>query len=463
MGVDDEITPLTGELDLEDRQALRRVAGLSTELQDVTEVEYRQVRLEQVVLVGVWTEGTAWQAERSLVELARLAETAGAQVLEGLIQRRDRPDPATYIGSGKAQELRRVVVATGADTVICDGELTPGQLRHLEDVVKVKVVDRTWLILDIFAQHARSKAGRAQVSLAQMEYLLPRLRGWGESLSRQAGGRAGGATGGVGTRGPGETKIETDRRRIRDQMSVLRKQLKEMERVRRTQRSGRRRSGTPAVAIAGYTNAGKSSLLNRLTGAGVLVEDELFATLDPTVRRLELPSGRACTVADTVGFVRHLPHHLVEAFRSTLEEVTEADLVLHVVDGSDAEPEEQMSAVREVLSEIGAGNLPELIVINKCDMADPMDIARLRRQEPDAVIVSARTGEGIPELLAALDARLPHPEVDIDLVVPYDRGDLIAQAHERGEVIAEEHLADGTRLKARVSPELAARLQAAAR
>ena len=463
MGVDDEITPLTGELDLEDRQALRRVAGLSTELQDVTEVEYRQVRLEQVVLVGVWTEGTAWQAERSLVELARLAETAGAQVLEGLIQRRDRPDPATYIGSGKAQELRRVVVATGADTVICDGELTPGQLRHLEDVVKVKVVDRTWLILDIFAQHARSKAGRAQVSLAQMEYLLPRLRGWGESLSRQAGGRAGGATGGVGTRGPGETKIETDRRRIRDQMSVLRKQLKEMERVRRTQRSGRRRSGTPAVAIAGYTNAGKSSLLNRLTGAGVLVEDELFATLDPTVRRLELPSGRACTVADTVGFVRHLPHHLVEAFRSTLEEVTEADLVLHVVDGSDAEPEEQMSAVREVLSEIGAGNLPELIVINKCDTADPMDIARLRRQEPDAVIVSARTGEGIPELLAALDARLPHPEVDIDLVVPYDRGDLIAQAHERGEVIAEEHLADGTRLKARVSPELAARLQAAAR
>ncbi len=463
MAVDDESTPLTGELDLEDRQALRRVAGLSTELQDVTEVEYRQVRLEQVVLVGVWTEGTAWQAERSLVELARLAETAGAQVLEGLIQRRDRPDPATYIGSGKAQELRRVVVATGADTVICDGELTPGQLRHLEDVVKVKVVDRTWLILDIFAQHARSKAGRAQVSLAQMEYLLPRLRGWGESLSRQAGGRAGGATGGVGTRGPGETKIETDRRRIRDQMTVLRKQLKEMERVRRTQRSGRRRSGTPAVAIAGYTNAGKSSLLNRLTGAGVLVEDELFATLDPTVRRLELPSGRACTVADTVGFVRHLPHHLVEAFRSTLEEVTEADLVLHVVDGSDAEPEEQMSAVREVLSEIGAGNLPELIVINKCDMADPMDIARLRRQEPDAVIVSARTGEGIPELLAALDARLPHPEVDIDLVVPYDRGDLIAQAHERGEVIAEEHLADGTRLKARVSPELAARLQAAAR
>lgn len=254
--------PAVGDLDLEDRQALRRVVGLSTELEDITEVEYRQVRLEQVVLVGVWTEGTAEEAERSLRELAALAETAGALVLDGVIQRRDRPDPATYIGSGKARELRELVVLTGADTVICDGELSPGQLRHLEDVVKVKVVDRTWLILDIFAQHARSKAGRAQVSLAQMQYLLPRLRGWGESLSRQAGGRAGGATGGVGTRGPGETKIETDRRRIRDQMTVLRRQLKEMERVRRTQRTSRERAGTPAVALAGYTNAGKLSLIH---------------------------------------------------------------------------------------------------------------------------------------------------------------------------------------------------------
>ncbi|MGI9197068.1 MAG: GTPase HflX [Candidatus Nanopelagicales bacterium] len=449
-----------GDLHLEERQALRRVVGLSTELQDVTEVEYRQVRLEQVVLVGVWTQGTAWQAERSLRELALLAETAGALVLEGVIQRRDRPDPATYIGSGKAQELRRIVVDTGADTVICDGELTPGQLRHLEDVVKVKVVDRTWLILDIFAQHARSRAGRAQVSLAQMEYLLPRLRGWGESLSRQAGGRAGGATGGVGTRGPGETKIETDRRRIRDQMTVLRRQLKDMERVRRTQRSGRRRSGTPAVALAGYTNAGKSSLLNRLTGAGVLVEDALFATLDPTVRRLDLPGGRTCTVADTVGFVRHLPHHLVEAFRSTLEEVTEADLVLHVVDGSDEEPEEQMSAVREVLREIGAGDLPELVVINKADLADPLEIARLRRLEPDAVVVSAKTGEGIPELLRVLESRLPHPDVEVDVIVPYTRGDLVAQAHDRGQVMTEEHLAEGTHLTARVPADLAARLEA---
>jgi len=450
--------PAVGDLDLEDRQALRRVVGLSTELEDITEVEYRQIRLEQVVLVGVWTEGTGDEAERSLRELAALAETAGALVLDGVIQRRDRPDPATYIGSGKARELRELVVSTGADTVICDGELSPGQLRHLEDVVKVKVVDRTWLILDIFAQHARSKAGRAQVSLAQMQYLLPRLRGWGESLSRQAGGRAGGATGGVGTRGPGETKIETDRRRIRDQMTVLRRQLKEMERVRRTQRGARQRAGTPAVALAGYTNAGKSSLLNRLTGAGVLVEDALFATLDPTVRKLDLPSGRHCTIADTVGFVRHLPHHLVEAFRSTLEEVTDADLVVHVVDGSDPHPEDQLSAVREVLAEIGAGNLPELVVINKADIADPLQLAALRRREPDALIVSAHSGEGIEELLARLDERLPRPEVEVDVVVPYDRGDLIAAAHADGEVLSQEHLPEGTRLRARVRPDLAARL-----
>ncbi len=455
MDLDD---PAVGELDLEDRQALRRVVGLSTELEDVTEVEYRQVRLEQVVLVGVWTDGTADEAERSLRELAALAETAGAVVLDGVIQRRDRPDPATYIGSGKARELRDLVTSSGADTVICDGELSPGQLRHLEDVVKVKVVDRTWLILDIFAQHARSKAGRAQVSLAQMQYLLPRLRGWGESLSRQAGGRGGGATGGVGTRGPGETKIETDRRRIRDQMTVLRRQLKEMERVRRTQRTSRERAGTPAVALAGYTNAGKSSLLNRLTGAGVLVEDALFATLDPTVRRLDLPSGRHCTVADTVGFVRHLPHHLVEAFRSTLEEVTDADLVVHVVDGSDPHPEDQLSAVREVLSSIGAGDLPELVVINKADIANPLQLAALRRQEPDALIVSAQTGEGIDELLARLDERLPRPEIEVDVVVPYDRGDLVAAAHSDGEVLSEEHLPEGTRLRARVRPDLAARM-----
>jgi GTP-binding protein HflX len=451
----------TGDLDLADRQALRRVAGLSTELTDVTEVEYRQVRLEQVVLVGVWTEGTVVDAERSLQELARLAETAGAAVLEGVIQRRDRPDPATYIGSGKARELSEIVANTGADTVICDGELSPGQLRHLEDVVKVKVVDRTWLILDIFAQHASSKAGKAQVALAQMEYLLPRLRGWGESLSRQAGGRAGGATGGVGTRGPGETKIETDRRRSRAQMTRLRRDLASYEKVGRTQRSGRRRAGVPGVALAGYTNAGKSSLLNRLTGAGVLVEDALFATLDPTVRRMTSPSGREFTLADTVGFVRHLPHNLVEAFRSTLAEVTEATLIVHVVDGSDPDPLGQIRAVRTVLTDIGAGDIAELMVINKGDCADPHTIALVRSHEPECLVVSARSGAGMSELLEAIDAHLPRPAIEVDVVVPYDRGDLIARAHRDGDVLTEEYSEQGTRLHARVLADLAHELTGA--
>ncbi|HEY9350174.1 MAG TPA: GTPase HflX, partial [Acidothermales bacterium] len=350
---DDIDVPEDEQLDLRDRQALRRVAGLSTELIDVSEVEYRALRLERVVLIGVWTSGSVVDAEISLVELAALAETAGSQVLEGLIQRRPRPDPATYIGSGKARELRDIVVSSGADTVICDGELTPGQLRQLEDIVKVKVIDRTALILDIFAQHARSREGKAQVSLAQMEYMLPRLRGWGESLSRQAGGRVAGG-GGIGTRGPGETKIETDRRRIRQRMARLRREITSMKTARDTKRAERSRNEVPSVAIAGYTNAGKSSLLNRLTGAGVLVEDALFATLDPTVRRTETPEGREFTMTDTVGFVRHLPHQLVEAFRSTLEEVGDADLILHVVDGSHPDPESQISAVREVIADVGA-------------------------------------------------------------------------------------------------------------
>ena len=448
----------SGDHDLADRHALRRVASLSTELEDVTEVEYRQVRLERVVLAGVWTIGTVRDADRSLAELALLAETAGSLVLDGVIQRRDSPDPATYLGSGKAQELRDIVVATGADTVICDGELTPGQLRKLEEILKVKVVDRTWLILDIFAQHARSREGKAQVSLAQMQYLLPRLRGWGESLSRQAGGRAGGQTGGVGTRGPGETKIETDRRRIRTQMSKLRKELKEMEKSRTTQRAARHRAGTPAVAIAGYTNAGKSSLLNRLTGAGVLVENALFATLDPTVRKTKTPSGREFTLADTVGFVRHLPHQLIEAFRSTLEEVKDADLILHIVDGSDDAPEEQMAAVREVLNEIDAGGVPELVVINKCDIADPDRIATLLRREPHAVVVSATTGEGIEELLLAIEADLPHLMEEIDVLLPYSRGDLLSRVHSQGDVISIEHEAGGTRLRARVPRSLAGEL-----
>ncbi len=455
--LDDDLDPTTGALDLSDRAALRRVHGLSTELTDVTEVEYRQIRLERVVLVGVWTEGTVRDAERSLAELARLAETAGSMVVEGLMQRRDRPDPATYIGSGKAKELRDVVIETGADTVIADGELTPGQLRQLEEVVKVKVVDRTWLILDIFAQHARSREGKAQVSLAQMQYLLPRLRGWGESLSRQGGG-AGGSSGGVGTRGPGETKIETDRRRIKSTVAKLRREIKEMKTARDTQRADRKRHGVPSVVIAGYTNAGKSSILNRITGAGVLVDDSLFATLDPTVRKAQTPGGRDYTLVDTVGFVRHLPHQLVEAFRSTLEEVAEADLVLHIVDGSDDEPEDQLTAVRAVLADIGAQHVPEVVVINKADAADPLVLARIQRREPHSIVVSARTGQGIEELLALIEADLPHAAVAIDVVVPYERGDLVARAHREGELDVVEHLETGTRLVGRVQPDLAVAL-----
>ena len=438
-----------------ERAALRRVAGLSTELEDVTEVEYRQLRLERVVLVGVWTSGTIQDADNSLAELAALAETAGALVLDGVVQRRDKPDAATYIGSGKANELRDIVIETGADTVICDGELSPGQLIHLEDVVKVKVIDRTALILDIFAQHAKSREGKAQVALAQMQYMLPRLRGWGQSLSRQMGGGKGG---GLATRGPGETKIETDRRRIREKMAKMRREIAEMKTGREIKRQERRRNKVPSVAIAGYTNAGKSSLLNRLTGAGVLVENALFATLDPTVRRAETPSGRLYTLADTVGFVRHLPHHLVEAFRSTMEEVGDADLILHVVDGSHPDPESQIAAVREVIVSVEAQDVPEIVVINKADAADPLVLQRLLRIEKRSIAVSARTGQGIDELLALIDNELPRPSVEVEALVPYTHGKLVARAHTEGEVISEEHTEEGTLLKARVHEELAADL-----
>jgi GTPase len=454
---DERYEPDSGELDLADRHALRRVAGLSTELEDVSEVEYRTLRLERVVLMGVWTEGTLAMAENSLRELSRLAETAGSLVLDALIQRRSRPDAATYVGAGKARELADIVAAHGADTVICDGELTPGQLRSLEGTVRVKVVDRTALILDIFAQHARSKEGKAQVELAQLQYLLPRLRGWGESLSRQAGGRMGGA-GGIGTRGPGETKIETDRRRIRSRISRLRREIAEMSVGREVQRGQRRRHSVPSVAIAGYTNAGKSSLLNRLTGAQVLVDDSLFATLDPAVRRAKTPSGWPYTLTDTVGFVRHLPHQLVDAFRSTLEEVADADLILHVVDGSDPDPRSQLAAVREVLAEVGAADVPELVVINKADSADPIELKGLQLAERQSVVVSARTGEGIDDLTAEIERLLPRQFREVSVVLPYDRGDLLSRAHSEGEVVRVEHGCDGTDLTARVPLGLAAEL-----
>jgi GTP-binding protein HflX len=452
--------PEPGEMDLEDRAALRRVAGLSTELQDITEVEYRELRLEKVVLIGVWTDGTLASAENSLRELSQLAETAGSEVLDGMIQRRGRPDPATYVGSGKARELAEIVTSVGADTVICDGELSPSQLRRLEGVVRVKVIDRTALILDIFAQHARSKEGKAQVELAQLEYLLPRLRGWGESLSRQAGGRVAGG-GGIGTRGPGETKIETDRRRIRARAAKLRRELAHLATGREVRRAQRLRREVPSVAIAGYTNAGKSSLLNRLTGAGVLVDNSLFATLDSAVRRARTPSGRQFTLTDTVGFVRHLPHQLVEAFRATLEEIAQADLILHVVDGSDPDPGAQLTAVREVLREIGAAEVPEIVVVNKADAADPIAIEALRLRARDCIVVSALTGAGLEDLLAAVDAALPRHDTEVHAVVPYGRGDLLARAHQEGEVLAVEHDAGGTLLTARVPAALAAELERA--
>ncbi len=445
------------QTDLAARLSLRRVDGLRTELVDVTEVEYRQLRLERVVLAGVWTSGSEQDAINSMSELRQLAETAGSEVLDALFQRRDRPDPATYIGRGKVDEVREVVIATGADTVICDGELSPAQLRNLEDRIKVKVVDRTALILDIFASHAKSAEGKAQVELAQLQYLRQRLRGWGGNLSRQTGGRAAGGVG-IGGRGPGETKIETDRRRIRTRISHLREQLRDLDGTRQVKRQERRRHQVPSVAIVGYTNAGKSSVLNRLTGAGVLVEDALFATLDPTTRRSQTADGRTYTLTDTVGFVRHLPHDLVEAFRSTLEESVEADLLIHVVDGSDPDPFGQVAAVREVLADIGAGDVPEQLVINKIDQADSGMLQSLRTRFAGAVFASARTGEGMDEVRAIIEQRLPVPGTEVTALVPYSRGDLIDRIHREGELITVEHTGEGTRVVARVHGDLAGEL-----
>ncbi|QLD12713.1 GTPase HflX [Microbacterium oleivorans] len=449
--------------DREERAALRRVPGLSTELEDVTEVEYRQLRLENVVLVGVYPQGSQEDAENSLRELAALAETAGAVVLDGVLQRRPHPDPATYIGRGKAAELRDLVAAVGADTVIADTELAPSQRRALEDVAKVKVIDRTTVILDIFSQHAKSREGKAQVELAQLEYLLPRLRGWGESMSRQAGGQVGAGGAGMGSRGPGETKIELDRRRIRTRMALLRRQIRDFAPSRDAKRAERKRNTIPSVAIAGYTNAGKSSLLNRLTSAGVLVENALFATLDATVRRAEAADGRVFTLTDTVGFVRNLPHQLVEAFRSTLEEVSGADVIVHVVDGSHPDPAAQLATVRDVMGDVGARATRELVVFNKADLIDDDTRLLLRGLEPEAHFVSSRTGEGIDALRGAIEDALPLPAVEVRALVPYDRGDLISAVHENGLIVATSHEEDGTAVHAHVSERLAAELAPYAR
>jgi GTP-binding protein HflX len=439
------------QFDREDRQALRRVAGLSTELDDVTEVEYRQLRIERVVLIGIYTQGSIVEAENSMRELYALAETAGAVVLDGLLQRRATPDPSTYFGKGKAEELRGIVAATGADTVIADTELAPSQRRALEDIVKVKVIDRTAVILDIFSQHAKSREGKAQVELAQLEYMLPRLRGWGEALSRQGGG-AGGSGDGMGSRGPGETKIELDRRRIHTRMSRLRKQIKGFGPAREAKRANRNRFEVPSVAIVGYTNAGKSSLLNHITSAGVLVENALFATLDATVRKSETADGRAYTLTDTVGFVRNLPHQLVEAFRSTLEEVAEADVIVHVVDAAHPDPASQLATVRDVIGEIGARDIPEIVVFNKVDLLQDDDQRLLLRAlEPTAIFVSARTGEGVAELQARIAELVPSPSVQVELLVPYDRGDIVASLHDRGRILSTEYVEQGTRVSAMVN------------
>ncbi len=443
-----------GDYELEERQALRRVAGLSTELEDVTEVEYRQLRLERVVLVGVWTSGTVFDAENSLQELKLLAETAGSEILEGLIQRRDRPDAATYIGSGKAIELRDVVASTGADTVICDGELTPGQLRQLEEIVKVKVIDRTALILDIFAQHAKSREGKAQVELAQLSYLLPRLRGWGGNLSRQVGGRAAGGVG-IGGRGPGETKIELDRRRIRERMSKLRRQIKEMSTARDTMRNRRQRREVPAVAIAGYTNAGKSLAPEPADRRGSAGGGRPVRHAGSDGTPLRAPRRPPVHPGRHGGFRAPPAHQLVEAFRSTLEEVGDADLILHVVDGSHPDPESQLAAVREVFAEIeGARDIPEIVVINKADAASPEVIDRLTLRERHSIVVSARTGQGITELMDLIEQELPHLDHEIHMLVPYDRGDLVARAHKEGEVLSVDHTGGGTVLHARVPSAL---------
>ena len=446
------------QLDLEERESLRRVIGLSTELEDITDVEYRQLRIEKVILIGVWSQGNLTAAENSLRELSALAETAGAKVLDGLLQRRNMPDPTSYLGKGKAAELRDLARSLGADTVIANTELAPSQRRSLEDIVKIKVIDRTAIILDIFAQHAKSKEGKAQVELAQLEYLLPRLRGWGDSMSRQAGGQAAGGVG-IGSRGPGETKIELDRRRINTRMAKLKREIKGMKLARDTKRQSRQKSRVPQVAIAGYTNAGKSSLLNRLTKAGVLVENALFATLDPTVRKHSTPDGREYTISDTVGFVRDLPHQLVEAFRSTLEEIAGADLIVHVVDATDPDPLGQISTVRSVIADFDASSIAELVVFNKADLVSDEVQVRLRGMVQGALLVSARTGQGIEALQEAIAGMLPKPDVEFVGVIPYSRGDLVSRIHLAGKVLDTEYVEEGTSLRALVREDLAHELK----
>jgi GTPase len=402
---------------------------------------------ERAVLVGL--DGGA--GEDGLDELAALSRAAGAEPVGRVVQARSTPDPATFVGRGKVSEIHDLVHATGADAVILDDELSPGQLRNLEERLRVKVLDRTALILDIFALHARSGEGKAQVELAQLNYLLPRLRGWGEAMSRLGGG--------IGTRGPGETKLEVDRQHIRRRIAKLRRDIADLGRTRRVKRSGRERSGVAQVALAGYTNAGKSTLMNALTGAEALVADQPFATLDPTTRRLSLPGRRHATLSDTVGFVRKLPHDLVEAFKSTLEEVARADLILHVADASALDLAEQVAAVREVLAEIGAGRLPEILALNKWDLLDEVERARIRRRFPEGLPVSALDGSGVPALRARVAEAVPRPPVEVTLLVPFDRPEVVPWLHREAEVLESEPQDGATRVVARVGEGQLARLE----
>lgn len=433
----------------QDGRRRRRGIHETTTLESPLAATWRPRVPERAVLVGV---GRGIE-EADLDELAALADSAGADPVARVLQTRQDPNPATFVGKGKLEEVHRALHGAGAEAVILDDELTPGQLRNLEERLKVKVIDRTALILDIFALHARSREGKAQVELAQLNYLLPRLRGWGEAMSRLGGG--------IGTRGPGETKLEVDRQHIRRRISKLRKDLKDLARTRDVKRSSRERSGIPQIAIAGYTNAGKSTLMNALTHSDVLVANQLFATLDPTVRRIELPSGRAATLSDTVGFVSKLPHELVEAFRSTLEEVSRATLILHVADASSPDLPKQIEAVRTVLHEIGAARIGEVLALNKVDRLAPHEVARaLARVDGPAVAVSALTGQGLDELMDRVESALPRFPVQVALLVPYGREDVTALLHRDAEVISADAREDGTLVRARVGERTLAAVQA---
>jgi GTPase len=399
---------------------------------------WRSIQHEKAILVGIGPG----IAEDDLDELAALADSAGAEAVGRVVQSRTEPDPQFWIGKGKVDELHDLLHGSGAQLVIFDEELSPGHLRSLEARLGAKVLDRTALILDIFALHAHTREGKAQVELAQLNYLLPRLRGWGEAMSRLGGG--------IGTRGPGETKLESDRQHIRRRITKLRRDVTAMQTARDTQRASRQRSEIPQIAIVGYTNAGKSSLLRRLTGADVIVADQLFATLDPTTRRIVLPGGRSATVSDTVGFVAKLPHDLVEAFRSTLEEVTQSDMIVQIADAASPALAEQIEAVRRVLDEIGAANMPEVLALNKIDLVPGSQRARLAMRFPGSVAVSARTGEGVDGLLQAVAATVPTPPVDVRALIPWDRGDLVAMLYRENDVLRADAEPEGTRVHAMV-------------